>query len=513
MVKNMSRNFNRRDFLKLAGLLPLGLAAPRFMKDAALSQSTGKQNVLVIVFDALSALNISFYGYGRETTPNLARLSERAIVYHNHYAGGNYTTTGTATLLTGTLPWTSRAFRPGSMVADSVVSHNIFNAFEDYYRIAYTHNGFANALLKQFERYMEELVPKQKLFLNSYDSFIHTLFANDDDIATVGWTRTIDNEQGYSYSLFLSHLYKTLREKIIENIKKNYPLGIPSTSISVNIPFLQEHATEWLGNRLTDILQPFFGYFHFLPPHSPFRTSLEFYHRFANDGFNPPQKPLDIFADSDTNPDSLKERTEYDEFILYADKAFGEFICLHGRIRFAGKYLGGFYIGSRGNVRARHIWSSRPHTLRAGASHTLVNLRAGTKVGADIHTKTSAVDLLSTLLHVTGKKIPDWAEGVILPPYAPTDPDPNRKLYAMTAEKNEQYAPFTNASVALIKGRYKLIYCFGYPKNNRNEVLLLFDIESDPEELVDLYSSKPEIAQEMLTELKAKLAEVDKPYL
>jgi arylsulfatase A-like enzyme len=509
----MNRNFSRRDFLKLASLLPLGLTAPRFVRDANLYQSTGKQNVLVIVFDALSALNISFYGYGRETTPNLARLSERAIVYHNHYSGGNYTTTGTATLLTGTLPWTSRAFRPGSVVADSVLSHNIFNAFEDYYRIAYTHNGFANALLKQFERYMEELVPKQKLFLNSYDSFIHTLFVNDDDIATVGWTRTIDNEQGYSYSLFLSHLYRTLRETIIENIKGKYPRGIPSTSISVNIPFLQEHATEWLGIHLADILQPFFGYFHFLPPHSPFRTSVEFYGRFADDGFNPPQKPLDLFAESDTNPDSLKERTEYDEFILYADKAFGD---LYTSMEESGLTENTWVVftSDHGEMFERGIYGHRGPTLYEPVLRIpLLIFEPGRKDGMNIYTKTSAVDVLSTLLHVTGHKIPDWAEGIILPPYAPTDPDPNRKIYAMTAEKNGQYVPLTKASTTLIMGRYKLIYCFGYPKISRDEVLLLFDIESDPEELVDLYSSRPEIVKEMLAEMKVKLAEVDKPYL
>lgn len=508
----MNRNFNRRDFLKLAGLLPLGLAVPRFMKNAVLSQANGKQNVLVIVFDALSALNISFYGYGRETTPNLSRLSKRAIVYHNHYAGGNYTTTGTATILTGTLPWTSRAFRPDSMVANSVISHNIFKAFEGYYRIAYTHNGFANTLLKQFERYMEELVPKQKLFLNSYDSFIHTLFTADDDTATVGWTRTIDDEQGYSYSLFLSHLYRTLRERIIENIKKNYPRGIPSTSNSVNIPFLQEHATEWLGNRISAIPQPYFGYFHFLPPHSPFRTSAEFYGRFANDGFKLPQKPLDIFADRDTNPDSSESRMEYDEFILYADKAFGD---LYAIMEKAGLIENTWVIftSDHGEMFERGIYGHRGPTLYQPVLRTpLLIFEPGRETGMNIYTKTSAIDLLPTLLHVTGHEIPDWAEGVVLPPYAPTDPDPDRKLYAMTAEKNEQFAPLTRASATLIKGRYKVIDCFGYPKINQKEVLSLFDIEADPEELVNLYSPDSDIAQEILAELKTKLAEVDKPY-
>jgi Holliday junction resolvasome RuvABC DNA-binding subunit len=63
----------------------------------------------------------------------------------------------------------------------------------------------------------------------------------------------------------------------------------------------------------------------------------------------------------------------------------------------------------------------------------------------------------------------------------------------------------------MIKGKYKLIYCFGYPKV-QNEIIHLFDIESDPEELTDLSSSVSKVAGEMLAELKSKLAEVNKPY-
>jgi hypothetical protein len=41
----------------------------------------------------------------------------------------------------------------------------------------------------------------------------------------------------------------------------------------------------------------------------------------------------------------------------------------------------------------------------------------------------------------------------------------------------------------------------------------LFDIQSDPEELVDLSTSEKEITAELLHELIAKLKEVNKPYL
>jgi len=135
LKEDMKKQITRRDFLKLAGILPLGLAVPRFVH--SLETQGKQQNVIVIVFDALSASNMSLYGYPRDTMPNLARLAERAIVYHNHYASGNFTTPGTASLLTGTLPWTHRAFDLYGLVNEPFVEKNFFTAFPNHYRLAH----------------------------------------------------------------------------------------------------------------------------------------------------------------------------------------------------------------------------------------------------------------------------------------------------------------------------------------------------------------------------------------
>jgi arylsulfatase A-like enzyme len=57
------------------------------------SAEAAEQNVIIVVFDAWSAYNIPLYGYSRDTTPNLARLSKRAIVYHNHFAASTASST------------------------------------------------------------------------------------------------------------------------------------------------------------------------------------------------------------------------------------------------------------------------------------------------------------------------------------------------------------------------------------------------------------------------------------
>ncbi|HTP01648.1 MAG TPA: sulfatase-like hydrolase/transferase, partial [Anaerolineales bacterium] len=76
----MNGSVNRRDFLRMAGLLPLAAAAPglHHVLTQPPAARTGAQNIIVVVFDAFSAYNISLYGYSRQTTPNLARLAKRA---------------------------------------------------------------------------------------------------------------------------------------------------------------------------------------------------------------------------------------------------------------------------------------------------------------------------------------------------------------------------------------------------------------------------------------------------
>ena len=135
METSMNVKISRREFLKLMTLTSLSYALP---KDIPAERHQGKglegQNVLIIVFDAWSASNISLYGYPRQTTPNIDRLADNAVVYHHHYAGGHFTPPGTASLLTGTLPWTHRAFNFYPTL--DVTQNNIFHAFREYYRFS-----------------------------------------------------------------------------------------------------------------------------------------------------------------------------------------------------------------------------------------------------------------------------------------------------------------------------------------------------------------------------------------
>ncbi|HTP01649.1 MAG TPA: sulfatase-like hydrolase/transferase [Anaerolineales bacterium] len=507
----MNGAIHRRDFLKLAGFLPLSLAAPRWV--SGLSAPSTQQNVIVVVFDAFSAFDISLYGYQRDTTPNLRRLAKRAIVYHNHYAGSNFTTSGTASLLTGTLPWTHRALRPKDPVARPFVTQNLFSTFDDYFRLAYTHNGWANILLEQFESVMNEHVPWKSLFLGSYDAFVESLFQRDEDIASVSWTRNLNlHEDGYAYSLFFSHLYEILQAGSYKDLKRMFPRGLPSTG-DVGAYFILERAIDWLGRRLMHVPQPFLGYFHLLPPHGPYNTELDFYNHFRGDSLKPPDKPADVFTEDVSDETLLRRRTEYDEFILYVDREFGRF---YDSLEQAGLLQNTWLVftSDHGEMFERGISAHSTNALYQPVIRIpLLVFEPGRQVGADVYTPTSAADILPTLAQVTGHPVPAWTEGTVLPPYASGAPDPNRHIYVVRAARNLEDQPLTTASTMLLRDRYKLLYFFGYPERGVQEMVKLYDLKTDPDELVDLSSTRKDVAASLLAELKARLNEVNKPYL
>src|SRR5512140_1808433 len=155
---------SRRDFLKIGSALSGAFTVQRMLPQ--LSDAISRPNILIFVFDAMSAKNLSLYGYRRKTTPNFERFAQRATVYNQHYAAGNFTTPGTASMLTGLYPWTHRAFNPGALVARSRVEENLFRALgTGWYRFAFSQNVWANYLLAQFDQDIE-----RKLSPSSFSS-------------------------------------------------------------------------------------------------------------------------------------------------------------------------------------------------------------------------------------------------------------------------------------------------------------------------------------------------------
>ena len=98
----------------------------------------------------------------------------------------------------------------------------------------------------------------------------------------------------------------------------------------------------------------------------------------------------------------------------------------------------------------------------------------------------------------------------VLPTFGGQQAGGERSIFSVEAKSNPKRAPLTKATVAMVKGRYKLIHYFGYD-GYENE-FELYDLVNDPEEMEDLYGSKRPIATDLQNELEEKLREVNEPY-
>lgn len=510
----MNSQLSRREFLKLLALAPLlQLNLPHFVGQAdQLGQKPDSPNVFILVFDALSAYHMSLFGYRRKTMPNLERFAERATVYHDHYAGGNFTSSGTASLLTGTYPWTHRAIHLHGTVLDSFKDRNLFSAFRQmgYHRSAYSHNLLVTSLLFQFRQQLEVLTPTRELCLVD-DQFSDLLFPNDFNAAFWSEWLTLRGSETPPGSLFLSLLHRFYRyfhkRELTQKYGELFPRGIPNL---YNMFFILEDAIDWIMAQLRSMPRPFLAYYHLLPPHEPYTTRKDYVGKFR-DGWKPEAKPENGFSQGESEASLARDRVEYDEYLAYADSEFGrlyDFMAQNGILEntifiFTSDHGELFERGIRGHVT--------PALYQPITRVPLLISRPGQSHREDVRATTSCVDLLPSLLYILNQPLPEWVEGQLLPKFGGEETRSERDIFTVEAKSNPKMAPLRKATVSLIKDRYKLIHYFGYGKaKGRRE---LYDIINDPEERQDLLDQEKSIATDLQIEMDAKVKAVDQAFL
>lgn len=449
---------SRRDFLKLAGLAS-GAAA---LSQLAPSLAFGKidlPNVIILLFDAMSARNLSVHGYKRETTPHFAKFAERATLYHNHHSGGNYTSPGTATLLTGTYPWTHRAFNIGGLIQRERVDHNIFTAFgDDYQRLAYSQNLLANYFFGQFEDDLETILPPSAFSV----------------IAQVMGEKIRGDLTG-SYRAYESFLFQDgtppgslvfgltdrllLRSREARAHDEDYPRGLPRAG-DHPIFFRLKDVFDGLIASIEELRAPYLTYFHLWAPHAPYKPSKDFDNKFL-DNYQPARKPDHWLGDHTLNSKLNGRRQNYDEYIANVDAEFGRLVeSLETRGVLDQTYL--IVTSDHGESFERGVEGHVTKLLYEPLTHIPLMISApGQRTRQDIYSPTNHVDILPTLLHLSGKSVPEWTEGTLLPGLGGVE-DLERSTFTLEAKANAPYEPLTKATVAMIKGPNKMIYYTGY---------------------------------------------------
>ena len=505
------KQLSRRDFLKLTSALAAGTLAHRSIE--FLEAKDGRPNIIILLFDALSANHMSLYGYPRETTPHLSRFAERATVYHNHYAAGNFTTPGTASMLTGMLPWKHRAFNQGGLIKTELIQNNLFSLLgSDYFRLAFSQNPWPDRLVGQFHRDVERFLPSTAYSLRG-NKLVSDKLPNDRYMASIAFEEflfTLNTD--VMGSSLLGYLYKNLALDAILKTRDHpwYPRGTPE--VEGFTTYINENIFAGVLRELQDLEErnePYFSYFHLFSPHFPYKPGRKYWKLFKDDGYQPASKPMHPFGFNISDDEVLTKRTLYDQQVAHVDAEFGNLIekldtegaldnsyvvvtSDHGEIFERGFYGHGGVIMYEPAIRIPLLISAPGQTTRQ-----------------DEFAPNSNIDLLPTLLHITNKEVPSVLDGQLLPGFG-GDEDDERAVFSLYAAENSVFLPLNKAAISMHKGSYKLIAYFGYP--GYDGAYEMYNLEDDPEEIQDLTGDEPAVFSRLKEELLDSLVEANRPY-
>jgi arylsulfatase A-like enzyme len=462
----MSSDLSRRDFLKSLSLLGVGgFPFTKSWQPGQIVQSD-LPNILIVVFDTLSAKHMSTYGYPRETTPHLNTFAERAHVYHNHYSAAPYTTPATASLLTGTYPWKHRAFDLGDRTHPKFNDQNLFSLFKTagYNQTAYTHNPLADIFLQQFNQGLDEHIHLTQLMISD-DVFFARLFGHDlINAQKAKQFLLLQGRETFTSSLLYSTLFLPAFEERILRVKREFadqfPLGLPRMFAGNFL--VMEDVVDWIVQHSSTWQGPHLSYYHLLPPHDPYKPTREDFELFAGDGFEAPDLLEHRFSDHVEKAELKRLRREYDEFIRYIDRQFADLIQrLEGQGTLDNTIV--ILTSDHGELFERGIWRHlNPALLEGVLRIPLMIAMPGQEERVDIYERTNSVDVLPTLLSFTNQAIPNDLDGVLLPPFNDVPPNPERAIFSMVNFDAPQFQPLEHGSFSILQGNHRLIQYLGY---------------------------------------------------
>lgn len=501
----------RRDFLKVSSIFTAGALANGIF--GRLGQDDPRHNVIVFVCDTLSARNMSLYGYPRETTPQLSRFAERATVFHNHYSSGNFTTPGTASLLTGTYPWTHRAFNQGGLIKDDLVKNNMYSMLgSDFYRFFFTQNPWVDRLVSQAYKDIDKMLPITSYSLSG-NKLLSDKVGHDRYLSSVALEEFLFTlNSAVMGSSLLGYLYKSYVVDIFLKVEEHpwYPRGVPRAEGYER--YINEEIYQGVHRELSaldDRDEPYFAYIHLYSPHQPYKPGRKYLNLFVDDGYSPPAKPKHPFGGELSEADLMEKRLLYDQQIAQVDAEFGLlmekleadgvlenctviFTSDHGELCERGFNGHGGLLMYEGNLNIPLLISTPGQSTRQ-----------------DVYTPSNNIDVLPTLLSLIDKELPDVLDGQILPGLGGVADD-QRSLFSIFAAQNPANKPLRKAVLSMHKDIYKLIAYFGYP--GYDEVYELYNLKEDPEELHDLSSEDVATFARLKEEMLDSLAEANRPY-
>ncbi len=403
-------------------------------------------NILLLILDTVRASNLSVYGYPRETTPNLAQLAAAGVAFDRAIATSPWTLPSHVSMFTGRLPY----------------------EFDTNFLIPYggEHTTLAEHL--SANGYMTAGFTGNLVYC-AYESGITRGFVHYEDYRIVPSEFLVSTALGR----------RIARSRALHRLLSDYDVFGFKDAAVVTHQFLR-----WLGRRPQN--RPFFAFLNYMDAHEPYLPPQRFAERFATDTVR--RNDLTSYfirwaARQDREQLSAEEvRAEvaaYDGTIAYVDEQIG---LLLDELRAAGILQNTVVIvaSDHGEQFGEHGLHVHGNSLFMPALHVPLIMAFDNRLpaGTRINTAVSLKDIPATLMSFAG--------------LSDASPFPGHSLeryWLDSANTVESFgepllSELTDISGAptmksILVGRYHYIW-------GEQRFEALFDIESDPEELVSL---------------------------
>lgn len=476
---------------------------PQLITKSTLVESDKKRpNILLVTFDALFARRMSVYGYDRETTPFIKKWAKSALLFTRTEAGASYTSATTSSLMTGKRVWTHRKYSFDSAAHPlKSETENLALVLKEngYYNSAFIVNGAASVPVLGISGSIDT-APLIIEFSSpaSIEGFIekYLFLLFGDKFSTYNWL----GQDDFIFTVLLRRIDKKV--------------------------FTTEFPPELAFNKFLEVMdnnphEPFFAWIHLLTPHAPyappkpfagtFNSSWELREKNKMYSINP---EIRKYTSNDLPfPEELKEKLKllgdyYDEFILYSDKQFENFIGELQKRNFVNNTVI-ILSADHGESFYEHNYFQHgpPHLYEQVTNIPLIIKEPDQPEGHIIDDLVEQIDIPATILGLAAIPVPSWMEGRSLLPLLRNKELPAKTAISVSMMNNVSADPITKGTIAVWQDDYKLIH---YLDNGKS---LLFNLRKDPDELTNLCNEEPLTGQRLLAFIKDNIEEVNKKIL
>ncbi|TWD84698.1 arylsulfatase A-like enzyme [Kribbella amoyensis] len=442
-----------------------------------------RPNVLLICTDQQRFDTIRAYGNDQVLTPNLDRLARDGVLFENCYVQNPVCAPSRATLMTSRYPHAHGLWANGVHLPDD----------ERFFTKALADAGYDCGLVG-------------KLHLSACkDGRLEP--RHDDGFRVFRWAH--DPYRGSSenqYHRWLQVAHPDLYAKALEEGGGGFD----------NLP-TEAHYSRWIGNETIDYLRssrdtskPFCFIANFFDPHHGFGAPKEYLDRYDPDKLS---RPVTRDGELDTKPPILTEAskesygghargyTTYSEDELQETKAaYYAMVSLVddevGRILDALEDEGladntiVVFTSDHGEMLGDHqLMLKGPMMYDCAVRVPLIVRWPGQLPAGERRSElVQWIDLGPTLLEATGELPLPRGQGMSMLPLARGDEDAPTRGWALCEYRNSghPYDPAVHTTM-LRTGQWKLIAYHGAPATDRDRTGELYDLESDPDELTNLW--------------------------